>query len=289
MNNKQRIKQKQLAKKKAKAEKELIVTSYMIQIEELLDNRYLELHQAIETFKEDLINASVIYDTLRIEMMNALQEENINTFEDLTEKAIGLEKNNKLLLTIMSHDDPDHPIFGLLKQITKDITSILEGALSELKNNPNSYYISSLLVNRCQNKLQEYNAYIIDIGLESNSYIDVYIEARESFIDFITKIKEDSSNKLTEEYKDSINTINDNIKYKERLRVSYYEFENFLTYKGYERVRQTSTTHAIWKHKESGLSIPVPNKSGTIPQGTVSKILRLINSNRQELAQYLYN
>lgn len=284
MNNKQRIKQKQLAKKQAKAEKERIITSYMIKIEELLDNRYLELHQAIETFKEDLVNGSVVYDTLKIELMNAIQQDDADMFEQITEKAIDVEKDNKLLLMITSHDDPDHPIFGLLKQITRDVMSVIENAMSDLNDNPNSYYITSLLMNRCQNKLQEYNAYIIDIGLESNTYIDIYIESRESFIDYITQIKDEAYEKLTIKCQESVDTI----KYKERLRVNYYELENFLIYKGYERVRQTSTTHAIWKNKESGLSIPVPNKSGTVPQGTVSKILRLINSNRQELAQYLY-
>lgn len=284
MNNKQRIKQKQLAKKQAKAEKERIITNYMVKIEELLDNRYLELHQAIETFKEDLVNGSVVYDTLKIEIMNAIQQDDADMFEQIADKAINLEKDNKLLKTITSHDDPDHPIFGLLKQIAKDVTSILEGAMSDLNDNPNCYYITSLLMNRCENKLQEYNAYIIDIGLESNTYIDIYIESRESFIDYITQIKDDAYEKLTAKCQESVETI----KYKERLRVNYYELENFLTHKGYECVRQTSTTHAIWKNKESGLSIPVPNKSGTVPQGTVSKILRLINSNRQELAQYLY-
>ena len=132
----------------------------------------------------------------------------------------------------------------------------------------------------CANTLQERVSDIFpNIIIKGN-----YINAREDFLDFLNSIEEVEENSNNTKV---IKEIDANIKYKERLRISYYELEKFLKYKGFESVRQGNTTHAIWKHKETGLSIPVPNKSRTMPQGTVSKILRMINSNRHELAQFL--
>ena len=57
---------------------------------------------------------------------------------------------------------------------------------------------------------------------------------------------------------------------------------------GYEETRQTNTTHRIWKHKETGASLPIPAKGGkTLPQGTMSRMLKQMNLKRSDLAQYL--
>ena len=66
------------------------------------------------------------------------------------------------------------------------------------------------------------------------------------------------------------------------------DVEKFLKYKGFECNRQGNTTHAVWKNPTTGKSVPVPNKSGTMCQGTTSKVLKQIGSNRQELADFLY-
>lgn len=77
-------------------------------------------------------------------------------------------------------------------------------------------------------------------------------------------------------------------KYKQRLRCTYNDMKKYAKYNGYEECRQGNTTHKIWKNSDTGKSIPIPNKSGTIPQGTVSKILKQMETSRNELACFLY-
>lgn len=288
MNNKERIKQKQLAKKQAKEEKEIIINEYMSKIKDILDDNYLEISVVIDKFKEDLISASITYEDIKREMIAILSNTgNVDDLEEIAQKAINFEKDCQLYLTAFSRDEDTNAIYKLLRIATDKVKDVIADAVKELYGKKNDNYIITLLISRCKRELDTYNDYIIDTALESNEYIETYLTARESFIDYVMTMKDKTDSALSE-YNQTINKLNNSIKYKERLRVSYYELENFLTYKGYERVRQTSTTHAIWKHIKTGNSIPLPNKSRTVPQGTVSKVLRLINSDRQELAQFLH-
>lgn len=288
MNNKERIKQKQLAKKKAKKEKEIIINKYMSKIKDILDDNYLEISVVIDKFKEDLINASVVYEDIKREMIVILSKTgNVDDLEEIAQRAINFEKDCQLYLTAFSRDEDTNAIYKLLRIAADKVKDVIADAVKELYGKKNDNYIITLLISRCKRELDTYNDYIIDTALESNEYIETYLTARESFIDYVMTMKDKTDSALSE-YNQTINKLNNSIKYKERLRVSYYELENFLTYKGYERVRQASTTHAIWKHVKTGNSIPLPNKSRTVPQGTVSKVLRLIDSDRQELAQFLH-
>ena len=78
-------------------------------------------------------------------------------------------------------------------------------------------------------------------------------------------------------------------KFKQRLRVTYKDLKNFMNFYGFYEHRQKSSTHIIYKNKITGQTIPVPYSNGTICQGTVSKILKQMNLNRNDLAKYLYN
>lgn len=96
---------------------------------------------------------------------------------------------------------------------------------------------------------------------------------------------------MLDEKSDIKNNDDDNsskYRYNNRLRCTFSQMNDFIKHKGFEKVRQKSTTHAIWKHPETGVSIPIPNKNGTIPQGTMSKILKQINSQRSELAEFIF-
>ena len=147
-----------------------------------------------------------------------------------------------------------------------------------------------MITNRSFDVFKSYNAYIADTALESNEYIDMYIDTRENFLDFINESRKELENRILsyENGQQAETIIEENIKYNQRLRVDYTELCDFLKHKGYECDRQGSTTHAVWKHTETGHSVPLPNKSGTIPQGTTSKVLKQIGSSRNELANYLY-
>lgn len=287
MNKKQRDKERRINKNKEKQERENIINFYIDKIKALIDEGYIEMAVVIEEFNNGLLQSAMDYNTIKQEMETALRlDDGYVKFEELTERAIEIEKkNDDLYMTIISNDINKNKILKELAKTSKKVAMIVSNANDDLRGKKNDAYIVSILINRSCKEFDQYNRYIMDIALESNQYIDAYINAREDFIDFIKELKE-----LTDEKFDKhiIEEVDENIKYKERLRISYYEMESFLKFKGYESIRQGNTTHAIWRHKETGVSIPVPNKSRTMPQGTVSKILRMIESNRQELAQFLY-
>lgn len=288
MAKKKKTKDKQILKQKAKQEREEIISFYLSKINNILDEGCIEINEAIDEFNEKLIQSTLTYNKLKNELILFVKnDENVSQLEEITHKAIEFEKNNhSLYLSVISKNADENKIFYLLKQLADKISDVIKDAEKTLKGQKNDFYIVSLIVNRCYKQFDNYNEYITDIALESNCYLDAFCEAREDFIDFITDIKNKAEESLK---KEMIEQIDEGIKYKERLRVNYYELEKFLTYKGFVQNRQNSTTHAIWKHNDTGISVTVPNKSRTVPQGTVSKILRIIKSNRQELANFLYS
>lgn len=293
MTKKKLLKEKQRLKKEAKAQREEIIKYYMSKIQNVLDDGCIEINQAIEDFNAKLVKATSEYDNLKKDLILFIKDDNknIDALEEITQKAIAFENSNtELYLTIASRKISENKILQLLKEISDRVGDVIKEAKNSLDGQKNDFYILSIIINRCYAQFDNYNEYINDIALESNCYIDAYINTRQEFVEYITELKNNAELTLqNEETEKAIKEIDSNIKYKERLRVSYYELESFLIFKGYVPNRQNSTTHAIWKHKETGASVTVPNKSRTVPQGTVSRILRQIGSSRQELAQYLYS
>lgn len=84
-----------------------------------------------------------------------------------------------------------------------------------------------------------------------------------------------------------INGYSNSHKINNKIRVKYRDMVKFLNYKGYYQYRQSNSTHIVFKN-DKGKTVPVPNKKNkTMCQGTVSAILKQINSNRNELAHFL--
>ena len=285
MGKKQKNKEKQIIKKKEKEKREVIINSYITKVKALLEDAYIDMAVIIEEFNEELVKATVNYNSIRTEIIGALkQTDDIDALEEIAQKAIESEKRNiDLYLTITSENINENKILKQIAKVSSSIKDVINEANRNLKGQKNDVYMTSIIIDRSTKLFLKYHNEMIEASLDSNAFIDNYINAREDFLDFLNNIEEVEENSNNTKV---IKEIDANIKYKERLRISYYELEKFLKYKGFESVRQGNTTHAIWKNK-AGLSIPVPNKSRTMPQGTVSKILRMINSNRHELAQFL--
>lgn len=286
MGKKQKNKEKQIIKKKEKEKREVIINSYITKVKALLEDAYIDMAVIIEEFNEELVKATINYNSIRTEIIGALkQTDDIDALEEIAQKAIESEKRNvDLYLTITSENINENKILKQIAKVSSSIKDVIDEANRNLRGQKNDVYMTSIIIDRSTKLFLKYHNEMIEASLDSNAFIDNYINAREDFLDFLNSIEEVEENSNNTKV---IKEIDANIKYKERLRISYYELEKFLKYKGFESVRQGNTTHAIWKHKETGLSIPVPNKSRTMPQGTVSKILRMINSNRHELAQFL--
>ena len=82
-------------------------------------------------------------------------------------------------------------------------------------------------------------------------------------------------------------TMSSGIKINNRIRINFKDMRKFLNHIGYVESRHSNSTHIVFKN-DKGVSVPVPNKKGTLCQGTVSKILKQTGSSREELAQFLY-
>lgn len=287
MASKLALKEKREIKKQQKSEREKIVNSYMTIIKDVIEEGYLEVMSQLDEFNQELMNCTVEYANLESNIIKILKESlEVNLIEELNEKVKTMEeKNEEIYHTITSRDIHENKLLKHIPIIAENVSVVINKAYIELENNKNRTYLISMITNRSFTVFKRYNSVIIDVALESNEYIDAYVDARENFIEFVEKCRETIDEiSMSEE----IETLQETVKYKQRLRVDYNDLEKFLKYKGYECNRQGNTTHAVWKHIETGKSIPLPNKSGTIPQGTTSKILKQIESSRQELAEFLY-
>ena len=289
-----RLTEKQLRKIQSKQEREKITKRYLDKIQKIIDEEYINMAESIEDFNKELEESAVKYGDIKNQIYTLLKAENISN--EMLEKAM-LEvseiesNNNEIYKTITSRDLQENKLLRHLPIIAERVASVINQAEKDLIGHKNQAYIHSMVINRSFDIFRDYNSYIVDTALESNDYIDMYIDSREDFLDFIEKCRKELEERISayENHEQTEAIIEENIKYNQRLRVDYTDLCDFLRHKGYECNRQGSTTHAVWKHKETGHSVPLPNKSGTIPQGTTSKVLKQIGSSRNELAQYLYN
>lgn len=281
------LKEKQKIKKQQKIEKEIIVEKYINEIKSAIEEGYYEMMRQLDEFNQELMQSTLEYSGLQNKITQGIKEGlEQSTVEEISERVIDIEKKNEEIYhTIISRDIHSNKLLSQLPIMAENTSEIIKKANDDLINNKNRAYIVSMVTNRSFSLFKHYNSVIIDIALESNEYIDMYIDARDTFLDFIKECQE-AIDKM--ELDTEINDINETVKYKQRLRVSYSDLEKFLKHKGYECNRQGNTTHAIWKNASTGKSMPLPNKSGTIPQGTTSKILKQMGSSRQELAEFLY-
>lgn len=288
-----KLTEKQIKKLQSKKEREELTKIYLDEIQSIVDREYINLSIVLEDFNKELEEGSLKYSYI-INQINTLLNEGYMDFNLLETVMIEISemenRNDELYTLITSRDLKQNKILRHIPSIAEQVSEVVLKAETELKGHKNQAYICSMVLNRSFDVFKSYNNYIIDTALESNDYIDMYIDSRENFLDFIEKCKKDIAVKMEslDDSKHSEVIIEENIKYNQRLRVEYSDLTKFLKHKGYECNRQGSTTHAVWKHKETGHSVPLPNKSGTIPQGTTSKVLKQIGSNRNELAQYLY-
>lgn len=172
-----------------------------------------------------------------------------------------------------------------LPKSAQKIAQVIQNAKDKLKDYDDSKHLISLLQKKLYDNIKEYNQLTVSSLLNDNWHLDVYITTRNDLIEYVEKVMEEYVEVEIEQLE---NKEIKKIKFKQRLRVTYDELQKFAKHMGYEEVRQGNTTHRVWRHPESGLSNPIPNKSGTVPQGTVSRILKQMELTRADLAEFLY-
>lgn len=285
MNNKERIKLKQQAKKKAKQEVERIIDKYMSQIDDVLNEQFNKIDSVFDETIQNINDGYVLYQSLLAEIMLILKDGtdlDLQNFSKKLKQASDFENQLEKEISERNLQDKD-TIIEMAKATSNMMVDVIEKAYVSLNGNKNQYYITSLLYSRCKKLTSDYILYSGEKIDAINDYIDMYETAKDEFVDYLKNFKENIEIKNIDE------DINNLEKHNGRLRVEYYQLEKFLNHKGYEFERQKSSTHAIWKNTVTGKSVPLPHKSKTVPQGTVSSVLRKINSNRQELINFLNN
>lgn len=261
----------------------------MKEINDELDRSYIVIDDMLEKISKDFVDSAIKIEEykqslIHIAYRDDLDKESYSDYKEVKDIITNIEeirKNMNSKYIDMFSDSTENSILQLAEESINKIADIIKSIQADIKGQKNDFLILSILLDRSKRILEEYNTYIVESVLESNPYIDAYIETEESYYNFLLEIvgdKEDNPEDITQE---------EIRKYNDRLRVEYSDLSRFLTLKGYVCVRQNSTTHAIWRNEELGISVPLPNKSGTVPQGTVSKLLRIINSNRYELAEFI--
>lgn len=287
MANKEALKEKQKIKREQKMLREQIINSYIDNIKEIIDEGYIVMMSHLDEFNKELIDMTIEYSNLENIITKVFKEHvDQEVLDEINERVSIMEKKNEEIYSMAtSRDVANSRLFRHLPVVAAQVSDVIKKANIDLIANKNRVYLVSIITNRSFDVFKHYNSVIIDVALESNEYIDTYIDARENFIEFIENCKK-AIDEIT--MQKEIEQIEQTVKYKQRLRVTYTELEKFLKYKGFECNRQGNTTHAVWKNITTGKSVPVPNKSGTMCQGTTSKVLKQIGSNRQELAEFLY-
>ena len=261
----------------------------MKEINDELDRSYIVIDDMLEKISKDFVDSAIKIEEykqslIHIAYRDDLDKESYSDYKEVKDIITNIEeirKNMNSKYIDMFSDSTENSILQLAEESINKIADIIKSIQADINGQKNDFLILSILLDRSKRILEEYNTYIVESVLESNPYIDAYIETEESYYNFLLEIvgdKEDNPEDITQE---------EIRKYNDRLRVEYSDLSRFLTLKGYVCVRQNSTTHAIWRNEELGISVPLPNKSGTVPQGTVSKLLRIINSNRYELAEFI--
>ena len=118
MGKKQKNKEKQIIKKKEKEKREVIINSYITKVKALLEDAYVNMAVIIEEFNEELVKATINYNSIRTEIIGALkQTDDIDALEEIAQKAIESEKRNvDLYLTITSENINENKILGIIRK-----------------------------------------------------------------------------------------------------------------------------------------------------------------------------
>ena len=190
MTNKIALKEKQRIKKEQKALRESIINNYISEIKEIIDEGYVEMMSHLDEFNKELMNLTIEYSNLE-NIITKVFKENMSceSLEDINERIIAIEKKNEEIYSIAtSRDISSNRLLRHLPIVATQVSDVIKRANEELKANKNRVYLVSMITNRSFDVFKHYNSVIIDVALESNEYIDTYIDARENFIDFVEKV-----------------------------------------------------------------------------------------------------
>lgn len=264
--------------------KQQILDECIKNVTSCLDDVYAEVIENINDFNAELDKRTEEYLVLRRAINKAVEKKKsidfiLSLIEEIEQEDLIA---NKIKLRQAIVDD----VAKSLPKSAKKIANSIQDARDRLSDYKDGDYLISLIEKKVYDNIKVYNQLTVSSLLNDNWHLDVYIGTRNDLVKYIETV-------MKEYVEVEIEQIEDKevkqVKFKQRLRVTYDELQKFAKHMGYEEIRQGNTTHKVWRHPVTGLSNPIPNKSGTVPQGTVSRILKQMELTRADLAEFLYS
>lgn len=256
----------------------------VVEVTKCLDEVYTEIIEDISNFNKEMIKRTDEFLSLKTTIIKMV--DNKESVDDILEVIEQIKEEDLIADKIKLRNTIMEDISISLPRSAKYIAKVIEDSKSKLKNFSDCKYLINMLQKKLYDNVKEYNELTVSGLLNDNPYLTAYIETRNDLISYIEQVMDEY---VEVEIKDLENKEIKELKFKQRLRVTYDELQKFAKHMGYEEVRQGNTTHKVWKNPKTGLSNPIPNKSGTVPQGTVSRILKQMELTRADLAKFLYN
>lgn len=290
LNKKEYLAVKKIEKQQKKEEQQAIIDGFVKEAMVDIDLAHGEILDAMDKANNELLNMSnfianrkmAVQTCMKINELNKANAIIIDTYDvsyDFVEKHILYNKPSL-------NSDIMRPLVDAGKKVVDYITS--EYKYGSIKNHPSKNSILSRTAHIIQKKTEEYSKLVCDDFYLNNPYNESLSEAFKDFAIIVSEVESALDILDEEDIEEAPTTKEENVS--GRLRVTYNEMMDFAKHMGYAEVRQSASTHRIWRHPDTGISLPIPaNKGRLVPQGTMSRMLRQMGLRRNDLAVYMNN
>lgn len=296
LSKKELLKIKKAEKAAYEKERDNLIDKYYNEHLIVLDKYYMEVLSNIEEINKEVDDEC---DFMELQLAQLYVLAQIENFEKIEETLnILSDRSQEFCKKICKRSLPGKidTIVSPLLDAGKELNSYLNSLSIKLMAMKVKNY--DFIVNKINYKIQEQSKKYTDIITEdfyfNNDKNKRYAAVMKEYSEFCQKYAEYLE--LEEEDLEQVTEFESNTeeisipRLKSRLRCTHADMKNFAKHMGYEEIRQTNSTHKIYRHRETGISMPIPEKGGkTLPQGTMSRILKQMGLKRSDLAVYLSN
>lgn len=287
---KELLKLKKLEKQKKKQEVEKLITKHTCICSTFLDDAYTEVLSNLENANNQLLNMSNYLSEEKLKIQKAIKANDLELAEELIENSTEITdefvSNFSKLIIPAKRDSVASPLVKAGQQASEYLGNMIDDL--ERSGHKNALYIAQIVMNKVKEKGSEYADMTCHDFYAQNPYLDMFGSTLHEYTEYLKSLIDLGFEEIEIEEVEIENKKLKKVVSNSRLRCTHTDMMNFAKAMGYEENRQTNTTHRIWKNKETGISLPIPAKGNrTLPQGTMSKMLKQMNLTRKDLAEFL--
>ena len=290
ISKKELLKLKKLEKLKKKQEIELIVQQNTEICNAFLDEAYEQVINNLEDANNQLLNMSNFLAEEKLKLQKAVKANDLELIEELADNSSDITDefiiNFTKLIIPAKRNSVATPLVKAGEQASDHLNNLVNTL--EFKGHKNALYIAQIVMNRVKERASEYADMTCHEFYAENPYLDMFNSSLQEYTEYLKSLSDLGYSDIEVEEIEIEDKKLKKIVSNSRLRCTHTEMMNFARAMGYEENRQTNTTHRIWKNKETGVSLPIPAKGNrTLPQGTMSRMLKQMNLTRKDLAEFL--